>query len=163
MAEIKINLPLEIVSPGDVGRLRRGASDLADYLQQLKLKNNDGQLPQPRTGLLASFAAANQLDLSKIEDCRQVVNLLSQLHKIAPVVHISFGVEPSAQFMSKITSWFRANINPLTLLTVGLQPSVAAGCYLRTTNRYFDLSLRRHLLDGRGQLVDKLQGLASYE
>lgn len=156
---VKIALPEAVISPADVSRLRRGAGDLADYLNQMAIKNGDEPLPKPRTGLLADFGAANDLDLSHVEDCRQAVNKLSQLQKLAPVVHISFAAEPSDAFMRKIAAWFRANINPLTLITVGLQPSVAAGCYLRTTNRYFDLSLRKHLIDSRGQLVERLEAL----
>lgn len=158
--ELKIILPAGLMSPADVRRLRRSASSLADYLQQLKLKNSDEPLPKPSTGLLADFAAANDLNLAKIEDCRQTVTLLTELEALAPVMHISFAKEPSAGVMHRITDWFRKNVHPLTLITVGLQPSMGAGCYLRTTNRYFDLSLRRHLLDGRGLLMAKLEELA---
>lgn len=163
MVRSEIILPIEVISPADVSRLRRGAGDFAEYLEQLEHEKAGESLPKPRAGLLANFAAANDLDLSKIADCREAVNKLSQLQKLAPVAHISFANEPSNQFMQKITGWFRDNINPLMLLTVGLQPSVAAGCYLRTTNRYFDLSLRRHLQDRRELLINKLEEMSKYE
>lgn len=165
-AKQKIVLPLSVTSPADVSRLKRGAGDLANYLQQLTLqKEKAGQvgnepLPKPRTGLLAEFADANDLNLSKVSDCRRAETLLTQLLVVAPVMHVSLASEPSSGFLQKITGWFRKNIDPLTLITVGLQPSLAAGCYLRTTNRYFDLSLRKRLLDQRGLLVDRLQELA---
>lgn len=164
-ANQKIVLPPGVTSPADVSRLKRGAGDLADYLQQLTLQKektghaSNEPLPKPRTGLLAEFADANDLNLSKTSDCRKAETLLTQLLVVAPVVHVSLASEPSSGILQKITGWFRKNIDPLTLITIGLQPSIAAGCYLRTTNRYFDLSLRKLLLDQRGLLIDRLTEL----
>lgn len=163
--DAKIVLPMALASPADVTRLRRGAGDLASYLQKLKLQQEKSgeaseSLPRPHSGLLAEFASANDLNLSKINDCRKAETMLTELLTLAPVIHISFASEPSSGFLQKITDWFRVNVNPLTLITVGLQPSVAAGCYLRTTNRYFDLSLRRRLADKRELLINELSELA---
>lgn len=159
MAELEINLPEELVSPADVRRLARDAARLADVEQQIKL-GGDVREGGGGSALLRKFAAANRLDLSKVEGCQQASKLLDRLVAEAPVVHISFASEASDDFIQKISGWFRKNISPLVLLTVGLQPSLAAGCYLRTTNRYFDLSLRQHLESSRGLLAEELEGLA---
>lgn len=156
-AATKITLPPEVISPTDISRLRRSSRELADYLRQADLSGRN--VSPPGNHLLSKFAEANSLDLSKVGDCERAGKLLDELSEIAPKIHISFAAEPSNKFMQKIAGWFRSNINPLTLLTIGLQPSVAAGCYLRTTNRYFDLSLRRHLLEKSQILIDKLEGL----
>lgn len=154
--ENKIVLPIGLISPADVRRLRRSANDLADYLRQLELKNSDEPLPKPRAGLLAEFASANKLDLASVVGCQRAATLLTELSELAPIVHISFADEPSTGALQKILGWFRQNVHPFILINVGLQPSVGAGCYLRTTNRYFDLSLRRRLLDHREILVNQL-------
>lgn len=156
---ISVSLPIEVISPADVARLKRAALELADYFEQQAASGKTG--PAPVDHLLKLFAETNNLELNSASVSREASRILGWLLESAPAVHISFATEPSAKFIQKVASWFRTNINPLMLLTVGLQPSVAAGCYLRTTNRYFDLSLRRHLEDRRGFLIDKLNGLAN--
>jgi F0F1-type ATP synthase delta subunit len=69
------------------------------------------------------------------------------------LLHISFAAEPSTQALEKILVWFRANIHPQALLQVGLQPTIAAGCVLRTPNKVFDMSLRNHLIEQQKYLM----------
>ena len=66
-------------------------------------------------------------------------------------------------FVAKIVAWLRTEIHPLILLEIGLQPTIAAGCVIRTTNKYFDYSIGRHLKRNRGQLVSLLRGESTAE
>lgn len=156
--ETVIKLPIEVISLADIARLKRAASRLGDYFEQKKLGKTSGTAPASR--LLRNFAEDNRIELENADSCQKIAELLEELLALAPTIHISFAAEPSNEFIQKIAGWFRANIHPLTLLTVGLQPSIAAGCYLRTTNRYFDLSLRRHLEERRDLLMKQLVELA---
>jgi F0F1-type ATP synthase delta subunit len=61
------------------------------------------------------------------------------------VLHISFASEPTPKSVEPILEWMRNQIHPQTLLQVGLAPSIAAGCVLRTPNKFFDMSIRNHL------------------
>ena len=72
------------------------------------------------------------------------------------MIHISFAADPSAAFTDKIVAWFRENIHPFVLIQVGLQPTIAAGCVVRTANHSFDFSLRQHFTKQRQLLIDKL-------
>jgi hypothetical protein len=70
---------------------------------------------------------------------------------------MSFATDPSSAFTAKIVTWLRASIAPNVLLEVGLQPTIAAGCIVRTTNKIFDLSLRQHFADAESVLLEALE------
>ena len=54
-------------------------------------------------------------------------------------------------------TWLRREIHPLVLMTVGLQPNIGAGCIVRTTNKYFDFSLRQDFANKRDLLQAALE------
>jgi F0F1-type ATP synthase delta subunit len=58
---------------------------------------------------------------------------------------MSFASEPSAKSLGTLVDWLRTNIHPQVVVSVGIQPSIAAGCIVRTPNRQYDFSLRQSL------------------
>jgi hypothetical protein len=68
---------------------------------------------------------------------------LKSLSANAPVMHVSFSVDPPGPYVQKIVFWFRHNIRGDILVRVGLQPNIGAGCVVRTTNKSFDFSLKK--------------------
>ncbi len=142
-----ISVPSVIMTPADVSRLRREIRALDNYLEQQALRaQGPAQLTLPRTTrVLDELATANKLNLLDKNIRSQLLAFLNDVAKNAPVVHISFASDPSAAFMQKLVVWFRKNIHPAMLIRIGLQPNIAAGCVVQTTNKYFDLSLRQTL------------------
>ena len=150
-------LPDSVVGPVDLGRLLREIETLDDTLMQLRVRT-DVALKLPAVSrLLDQTVALNKLDLLETADFQKLHQFLTQVKAHAPVLHISFGADPSPLFTQKLVLWLRQEINPLVLLTVGLQPSIGAGCIVRTTNKYFDFSLREHFSKNRQLLISKLQ------
>jgi F0F1-type ATP synthase delta subunit len=72
---------------------------------------------------------------------------------------MSFSAEPSTVFMQKMTDYVRQNIHPQALLQVGLQPNIGAGFMLRTTNKYYDFSLRSVLKTKHDELMHNLRSV----
>lgn len=141
-----VHVPSLITSPADVSRLRREITALDNYLEQESLRAGGQQVKLPKTSrVLDELAIANKLNLLDKATRQSLAAFLEDLAKNAPVVHISFASDPSSAFMQKIVHWLRENINPSILVRVGLQPNIAAGCVVRTTNKYFDFSLRQYL------------------
>jgi hypothetical protein len=89
-------------------------------------------------------------------DRKLLVQVLAKLHETAPIMHISFSVDPPGPYVQKIVTWLRKNIHPFVLVTVGLQPNIGAGCVVRTTNKMFDFSLREYFSQKRGFFIEKL-------
>ncbi|HSH31865.1 MAG TPA: hypothetical protein VK963_04340 [Candidatus Saccharimonadales bacterium] len=152
-----LQLPLAVVSPVDVGRLSRELTALDEFLSQAALRGG-GQAPAlPQTSkLLEELARQNQLDLLVATERRRLTEFLASLTSRTPVLHFSFAADPSPAFLQKIVAWLRREVHPSALVVVGLQPSIAAGCVLRSSSKYFDFSLRQHFIEKRGLLVERI-------
>jgi hypothetical protein len=159
MAHKELVLPLRVISQGDAMRLKRELEALNDYVHQSQLRDSGAELktlPKPSLAL-NDLAQENNLNLLKSEDREAAIGFLAQLVENAPIIHISFASEPSSTFMTKITRWFRDQIDPRILLNVGLEPSIAAGFTLRTLNHYHDFSLRQQFSDQRELLLNGIR------
>lgn len=114
--------------------------------------------PPKLTRVLNQLAAENNINLLELTERTKLSNALGELYKHAPSLHISFAAEPSPKALEKLVVWIRNNIHPQALIQVGLQPSIAAGCFLRTPNQTFDMSLRANLKKSEPQLLKLIAG-----
>lgn len=161
-AASKLTLPALVAGPVDVARLIRELEMIDDSLLQLGLRTGGSPTKMPKTGyLLEKTVQLNKLNLLRKTDRAALRRYLTAVHDKAPVMHISFGSEPSPLFVEKLMTWLRREIYPEALLTIGLQPTLGAGCILRTTNKYFDLSLRQTFTKKRDLLMTELFGKAT--
>ena len=158
MAGVRLSLPSLVLSPADLSRLRREVKSLDNYLEAQKVREPGvpvDRLPKV-SRLLNDLAEGNKLNLLH-ETVRQELTVqLDDLLAHAPIVHLSFAADPSAASLQEIVVWLRQNIRADVLIRVGLQPNIAAGCVMRTTNRYFDFSLRHYLSTHRQYLLEAL-------
>lgn len=158
----KFVLPLTVVGPADVNRLQLELEALENYLRQQAQAEQVSKLPK-MSRMLESLAEHNAADLLQQADRDRLEAFLKALQQHAPTIHISFAAEPSAVFTQKVLTWLRGNISSYILLQIGLQPTIAAGCVVRTTNKIFDMSLRQYLSDSRHLLVEALHNLKAEE
>lgn len=150
-------LPVSIVSPTDIARLTREIEAIDAFFRQEAIRQAGQQNALPRMSkLMDQLTADNQLNLLQTDHRQYVVDSLEILHESAPVLHMSFSVDPPGPYVQKIVAWLRKNIHPQVLVTVGLQPNIGAGCVVRTTNRLFDFSLREYFNDKREFFIGKL-------
>jgi F0F1-type ATP synthase delta subunit len=156
-------LPTVIVGPADVNRTLVELHQLDEYLEQLVLRKNAEQKLPKTTPSLDRLAADNTADLMLGEDRDHLIAFLESLQQHAPVLHISFASEPSVLFTGKIVEWLRNNVSRYALVQVGLQPSIAAGCIVRSTNKIFDMSLRRQLQQNKTSMIDMLHKVRDRE
>lgn len=105
---------------------------------------------------MEELVQSNSLNLLKVEDREKIKYILQTVRTKAPIVHMSFSANPSQEFMEKLVSWLRTNIHPLLMVQVGLQPNIGAGFTLRTTNHFFDFSLRQHFAKKTDVLIKEL-------
>lgn len=154
-------LPPTLSGPADVARLARELESLESYMYQAGLRHKGEAIKLPKMSrAIDDLAQLNKLELLKPEDRKKLGALLTVLHTKAPVMHISFSVEPSAAFVAKLVNWLRENINPFVLVTIGKQPTIGGGCVVRTTNKQFDFSFRQYLQGHRGDLSNALAEVA---
>ncbi len=152
-----LSLPASLVSRSDVRRLAQEVEILDNQIiQHARVSNDKPGLPR-LSRILEDIVEVNKLDFNKAADRQKLQQFLLEIKKTAPSLHMSFATEPSALFTGKLVSWLRNEINPLLLLDIGLQPSIAAGCIIRTTNKIIDCSMRQHLLANRPELLRRLR------
>ncbi len=150
-------LPVGVVGMIDLGRLIRELERLEAAMTSDKIRTGaDVQLPK-LSALMDQLAEANKLDLRDPHARKSLLEFLKLLRKEAPKIHMSFSADPTPDFLAKLLTWLRAHIHPHVLVAVGLQPGIGAGCVLRTTNRYFDMSLGKSFADKRELLMKRLR------
>lgn len=157
MAQLK--LPTSLISRGDVFRLMRELNSINDFFAGAAARAaGTPQAPPRTTRVLDQFCDVNGANLLDAGHRKALMSSLEALIQQAPNLHISFATEPLPREVEPILIWMRDNIHPHTLLQVGIQPSIAAGCILRTPNRMFDMSLRVHLQKKAHLLSEMISG-----
>lgn len=152
-----VGLPVLVTSPVDVGRLIREVETIDETLEQLTLRKTGDEIKMPKTTqLMDQMVELNKLNLLVLADRQLLKQFLEQVKSGAPVLHVSFSADPNTAFIEKLMAWLRREIHPLVLMTVGLQPNIGAGCIIRTTNKYFDLSLKQDFTKKTALLRDAL-------
>lgn len=154
----ELTLPISIVTKVDVGRLLREISGVDEFLEQAGIRQPGTTLKLPKTTrVVDELVTANKLNLLVDTERKGLITFLTRIREKAPEVHISFSVEPSPVFMQRIATYFRQNIHPHTLIQIGLQPTIGAGFMMRTTNKYYDFSLRTSLKAKHQILLDNIR------
>jgi F0F1-type ATP synthase delta subunit len=156
--EVTFILPDLVAGKVDIMRLRRELDALYEFLHQAALRHDAGtEVKMPKTSrLLDELVKANNLNLLDRTQFEGTVAQLDNILAHAPQIHIAFSTDPSAAFVGRVVGWLRQNVDKGVLVQVGLQPSLAAGCVVRTTNKQFDLSLKKHFKDARPKLMEQL-------
>ncbi len=151
------HLPLSAASPADINRLSRELAQIDDTLLELSVRGGGQATKMPKTTqLMDQLIELNKLNLLHKGDRALLKQFLEAIKKQAPVLHMSFSADPSTTFLEKLVTWLRREIHPQVLLTIGLQPTLGAGCIVRTTNHQFDFSLRQDFAKKRNMLISKL-------
>ncbi len=149
-------LPSTVVSQVDIIRTARELEALGDIIAQQKNGHGTKALPAV-SDHLSELLQANRVDLQKEADRKRLYNFLSDLKVNAPRLHMSFASEPSGIFTNKLITWLRKEIHPLLVLDIGLQPTIAAGCIIRTTNNIIDCSIRQRLVTSKPELLKRIR------
>jgi F0F1-type ATP synthase delta subunit len=145
-------IPPQVIGLTDISQLLRELDQINEVMLQLKLRQDTNVKLPTITSLMNDLITANELNLLQEADRTALHQFLTAIKKQAPSLHMSFSSDPSQVFLGKLVTWLRQEINPYTLVTVGLQPNIGAGCTLRTLNKYFDLSLKESLNKHRSSL-----------
>lgn len=152
-----LKLPLSVTSTQDLHRLIREIEALDSFIRQSAIRGEKHTSPPRLTNTLEALIRDNQIDVLADKPRSELAAAIAELLRSAPVVHMSFAVEPSSAMTQKIVSWFRDNVHPGLMLQVGIQPTIAAGCVLRTPNKFFDFSLRQHLKSNQHKLMESIK------
>jgi len=156
-------LPPALTSRADLARLVREVENIDTDLEAQKARNRSTggtgySLPAMSHGL-GDFLELNQLDIADDQTRMKLKESMRKLKEHAPVMHLTFAVDADTESLSKLVAWLRQEIHPQALISVGLQPGLVGGVYVRTPNHVHDFSLRSHLQTKRDIMIREIEAL----
>lgn len=155
-------LPPSVVSKIDVSHLVSELEQIDNDLTAIAVRAGVGVQAQTNPSLseqLTDFLLLNKLTLKTDKERRDLIKQMHLLKDKVPTIHMTFAVKTDPESLGKLAQWLRTSVHPQAVISVGLQPALVAGVYLRTTNHVYDLSLRAALQGGRDILLKELGAL----
>lgn len=159
-------LPLSVVSRLDVARLVREFEQVDNELTALAVRTKVAAPTQPTPVLseqLREFIEENNLTLDESGERTRLVKQLRLLKDASPTVHMTFASVVDRESLQQIAKWLRESVHPQAIITVGLQPGLVGGVYMRTPNHVHDFSMRGQLERSRGVLIKELEALRAHK
>jgi G3E family GTPase len=108
---------------------------------------------------LADFLELNKINVGDDQGRMLLKEQLRVMKDQAPIIHMTFAVEADPTSLAQLVAYLRKEIHPQTLLSIGLQPSLVGGAYVRTPNHVHDFSLRELLASKRGVIAQELDAM----
>ena len=155
-------LPPTVVSKSDISRLVSEFERVDNDLTTASVRSKVGSSEPTQLALsaqLTDFFTQNVLKPGSSQERAELIKQLRLLKENAPVIHMTFAVTADGESLGKIVQWLRTSVHPQAVISVGLQPALVAGVYLRTPNHVHDFSLRTVLKSQHGMLVKELETL----
>jgi hypothetical protein len=155
--------PPALVTRADLARLVREIEDIDNELEAQKARNHaSGQTGYRLPNLsrpLADFIELNKIDAANDQARMHLKEQMRTLKDHAPIMHMTFATEADPKSLQQLVAYLRQEIHPQALLSVGLQPSLVGGAYVRTPNHVHDFSLRARMAEQRGLILQELEAL----
>lgn len=156
-------MPPSIVTRLDVSRLiaemERIDNDLTT--RDAQIRSNIPVTEQiDFTEQLREFLAVNHIEIGDTADRLDLISKLRRLKMVAPTVHMTFASSADTESLRRLIVWLRESVHPQALMTVGLQPSLIGGVYVRTPNHVHDFSMRAKLAGHRDIIVKEVEALS---
>lgn len=157
----KFALPPSIITKIDLAHLINEVEMIDTTLEAEKVrgyKKEQYRLPtvsQP----LTDFLTLNKVDILDDHVRMAFKEQLRKLKDKVPIVHLTFASPADPESIAYLAGWMRQEIHPLTVLSIGLQPSLIGGVYIRTPNHIHDYSMRALFQGKTSVLVDDLARL----
>jgi G3E family GTPase len=157
----KFVIPPSLVSKVDLAHLIREVEAVDGSLEAQKVRGYTKQqyrLP-PLSRSLNDFLSLNKVDIMDDHNRMIFKEQLRVLKDKIPVMHLTFSAPADPESLEYITAWIRQELHPQALISVGLQPSLIGGVYIRTPNHVHDYSMRALFKGKTSVLVGDLEKL----
>lgn len=154
----KFVLPPSLITKIDLAHMINEVESIDSTLEAQKVRGvpkEQYRLPAvSRT--LTDFLSLNKIDVFDDQIRMTFKEHLRKLKDKIPVVHLTFATSADPESLEYLAAWIRQELNPLAVLSVGLQPSLIGGVYIRTPNHIHDYSMRALFKGKTAVLVNDL-------
>lgn len=155
--ELELVLPVSVSGRVQLARLAREVEALENDFESQKARNTS---PVPKIPVmsqpLVDCIELNKVDISNGQARMRLKKALINAKDKAPIMHFTFATEADPRSIRQLVTYVRKEIHPQALISIGLQPALVGGAYLRTPNQVHDFSLKARLHDKRSLIVDAL-------
>ena len=162
-AEAGFVLPAALISRADLARLLLEVESIESQLESQKVRNRgkaDASYHLPTMSQsLSDFLDVNKLDLADDQGRMLLTEQLRVLKDKAPTIHMTFSVGADPHSLGLLVDWLRKEVHPQALVSVGLQPALVGGAYVRTPNKVHDFSMRSLMQGKRNVMINELEKL----
>jgi len=153
-------LPPSVVTKLDLSHLVTEIERVDNELTTKEVRQKTGSDDQSSpvfSDQLTGFIQINSLDLNNSNARSEIIKQARLLKDAASVVHMTFATTADRESLQTLAQWYREAVNPHVVISVGMQPGLVAGVYMRTPNHVHDFSLRARLESQRGELRKELE------
>lgn len=138
-------LPPRLIGRPHIARILRELEAVDAYMATQAIRNSDTPPVVPGISrVLRELIEKNAIVMTEPKHRQRLISKLRRIKDTAPVIHITFAVEPDIIILTELTTWVRAEIHDSVLLSVGVQPDIIGGCVVRTPDKVYDLSFKKH-------------------
>ena len=156
-------LPSSVITKIDLSRLIRELeqldNDMTTAISRTKVGAESAWQPV-LSEQLTECISLNQLKLGEPSQRRNIIAELRSLKDAAPIVHMTFASPADQESLGKLAEWVRTKVHPQAIITVGLQPDLIGGVYVRTPNHVHDLSVRAQLAGHHDLIIQEVEALS---
>jgi gamma-glutamyl phosphate reductase len=159
---IEYSLPASVVSKVDVARLVHEAEQVDSEINAAKLRAKSHLLTHSKPAIsdqLHDFLDQNKLSLNTSKERTSLIKQLRLLKDKAPVIHMTFATIADRESLEHLVQWLRTSVHAHAVISVGVQPNLIGGVYVRTPNHVHDFSLRGMLNGQHEVLLAQLRAL----
>lgn len=156
-------LPISVTGRVQLSRLVRELEEIENDIEAQKARDRKvaQKIPAMSQGL-ADCVELNKVDILKGAARMDLKRRLVRTKEKAPTIHFTFAVEADPRSLQQLVTYIRKEIHPQALISVGMQPGLVGGAFVRTPNHIHDFSLRALLKGKRNVITDALaEGIAS--
>jgi hypothetical protein len=137
-------LPLSLYEPDQLAMSAEELKSLAERLSRPPAKKPvEVPLLDETEALLAELPAAKRRQPAALYELAEQIEKLSVA---APRLTLTLAALPSSHLREDLVKWARTNLTANVLVVFRVNPDLAGGLMMRTTNRLLDCSFRQRLL-----------------
>lgn len=159
-AQTNIILPAALLGRADVARLNLEVEKLDNDFETQKVRDGKDEsnysIPT-MSRALSDFLQLNKLNIASAKERVELKRQLKIMKDKTPVMHMTFAVDPDPEFLQLLVTYIRENLHPQALLSVGIQPALVGGVFVRTPNHVHDFSVRTLLADKRDIIMKSIE------
>lgn len=153
----QFGLPPALLGRSDISRVLRELERIDSILESQAIRTPESpQVIPSMSRALTDCVTLNNVMITDVNERQRLIKMLRQTKDKAPVVHITFAVDPIPAITAQITIWIRENLHSQALVSVGLQPRIVGGCIVRTPDHIYDFSIRKRFKDSEAVLISRL-------